>query len=122
MIKKKLEFKVINTMRENLAQLMTSLTSPVVKSRFSITAVMAKEVKVTKELLHEMIVSDFKVEVGTVPIKGPITSLAYNTLKLSEKVNEFCVNTARRYDISEPSVWKVLDAAAEDLTYIPDGR
>jgi len=83
MIKKKVVFNIISYgTGDVLAQHMTiaaldgyCLTSPVVKSRFSITAVMAKDVKVTKLVLNEMIVNDFKVEVGSVPIKGPTTIL-----------------------------------------------
>ena len=134
MIKTKIQYKIFDYSRSSLEHVITiaamddyELCSPLFNHHTTVVATMVREVKVTKESLPEMIINDFKSEVGTVNVEANEGSVKVDdvdrrmiALRISEKVDQFIKNTARRYEIDEGIVDHILLNRAEDLTWFED--
>ena len=123
MIKKKIQFKQIegSTVASRLAVAALDgwyLVSPIVNTGYSsLVALVSREVKVTKDNLYELLLEDYKSEVGSV------TSREYNPLSTflgNEKTKQFMLNSARRYEIDRHAVQELLIKNLEDLIWIDE--
>ena len=123
MIKKKIEFKQIegSSISSKLSVAGLDgwyLTSPIINTGHShLVALVSREVDVTKDNLSELILGDFKSEVGS------ILCQSHNRLGTfidNKKAQEFMTNTARRYKTHETTVNQILIQNLEAITWVKD--
>ena len=122
MIKKKMQFKQIEgghiASRMAVADLDNwYLVSPIVSSGMNIIAMMTREVEVTKDNLGELIIDDFKCEIGSIRCEE---HNRLGTLLDNEKAQDFILNTARRYKIKEEVARQLLILYLFEITWADD--
>ena len=122
MIKKKTQFKQIEggaiSSRLTVAALDEwYLVSPIVSRHSELVAMVSREVEVTKENLWELILYDFKSEIGSILCEEH-NRLA--TFLDNEKAQQFIVDTTRRYKIKEEVARQILILNLEEVTWTKD--
>ncbi len=130
-----MQYKILDFGKSSMEKMITiaamdgyELCSPLFSSHSTVVATMVREVKVTKESLPELIISDFKSEVGSIMVESYDGGVGLASgsdrrmiaLKISDKVDEFTINTVRRYEIDKGTVEQILLSNAEELTWIED--
>lgn len=122
MIKKKTEFKQIEG-GDIAARLAIAaldgwyIVPPIIGTGYiNLIAVISREVKVTKDNIWELILADFKSEVGSVLCEEG--NRIGKTLIDNEKVQQFILNTSRRYKIMEEYTRHLLILNAEEITWV----
>ena len=122
MIKTKIEFKQIEG--GYIANKMAVaglddwyLACSIVNSGRNLTALMTREVKVTKENLGELILADFKCEVGSIRCEE---HNRLGTMLDNEKAQDFILDTAKRYKIKEELARQLLILNLFEITWAHD--
>lgn len=124
MIKKKTEFKQIEGgyIANKLALAALDdwyLVHIMATGHTQLIALVSREVEVTKENLWELIHADFKSEIGGSGIRCEEHN-RLGTFIDSEKVQDFMLNTARRYKLKIEFVRQMLILNLEELTWVRD--